>query len=78
MLLDLGLDLIDGYRMQNQLVDLIDLCRTGVLTVAVVDVDNLVAVLEDVGDTADETLGALGGSVDSHETEGTLGSRHCV
>lgn len=50
----------------------------GVLTVAVVDVDDLVAVLEDIGDTADEALSALRGGVDSHETEGTLGSRHCV
>lgn len=47
------------------------------LTLAVVDVDDRVSVAQRLGDAADETLRALGRSVDCDEVERTLGSRHC-
>lgn len=46
------------------------------LTLAVVDVDDGILILQRLGNTADETLCAFGGGVDGDEVEGTLGSRH--
>lgn len=45
------------------------------LTVAVVDVEDSVAVAERLRNATDEALGALGRSVNGDETEGALG-RH--
>lgn len=50
--------------------------RAAQLTLAVIDVDNRVAVLQALRNTTDEPLGALRRSVDSNQTEWTLGSRH--
>lgn len=80
VLLDLGLDLVDLYIVVN--IAIIDDtsrfvgCSKELLTLAVIDVENSVAVLQAVRKTADETLSALGRSVDSNQAEGTLGSRH--
>lgn len=45
-------------------------------TVAIVDMQNRIAVLEILGNAADQTLGALRRSVDGDQTEWALGSRH--
>lgn len=50
--------------------------RCGRLTLAVVDVDNGISIAQRLCHAPDEPLSALGGSVDSDEAKGTLGSRH--
>jgi hypothetical protein len=50
-----------------------------VLTLAVVDVLDVVSVLEVVGHATDQTLGSLGGGVDCHQlvwASGGVGERH--
>lgn len=81
MLFDLGLDFINlCERLVCMIIaDTIGFIAcgwSGQLTLTVIDVDNRVAVLQAFRNTTDEPLGALRRSVDSNQTEWTLGSRH--